>query len=356
MKTTAAIYTTRHPEIASDITSNTQAESLLIINAEGEITNFSCEKHLISPQITVKNGLHYSVALSNFKLSILNETSLADDIEFVLNGDKSSHVGFYRCLGSVLTYKIKVNALQSGALISYSDASLTNTENTQSKVYLDRIEALNSHLNNMDKGMRMRLSRDLHDATSSNLSSILMVLDVLKSLPATSQASYLSDHLSDLHGLTRDTIKSLGEVCADLRAHGSENQSLQQFIETESKKFAARTGIPVHLNIAAQNFDAAIAIKLTVQRIFIELMTNSARHANASAIQVAMHIDDCRLRLCVSDNGCGFDTNAATSRHGIKGMRELAAQSGGTFTISSSPQGGTNAVLEFTGKFESSHA
>ena len=286
MKTKAAIYPAKHPDLAPD----TQAESVLILNAQGEISSLNCAKDLSSPQLTV------------------------------------------------------------------NDAALKEAEKPQSELYLDRIAALNSHINNMDQGMRMRLSRDLHDATSSNLSSILMYLDVIQALPAESQASYVLEHLSDIRALTEDSIKSIGDVCADLRLSGIENQLLRHFIENESQKFQLRTGLPVNLNISVGDFGASLTIKLTVQRAFIELMSNIARHANASSIEVDLQFDANQLSLSVSDNGCGFDTNSISGRHGIKGMRELVAQSGGTLTINSSLQSGTKAVLEFTGKFEKINA
>jgi len=80
-------------------------------------------------------------------------------------------------------------------------------------------------------------------------------------------------------------------------------------------------------------------------RISQEALTNVARHASATHVQVTVHASENRLRLVVADNGCGLKDDPATpvqppdadSRPGIGmvGMRARARSIGGELVLRS---------------------
>ena len=78
-------------------------------------------------------------------------------------------------------------------------------------------------------------------------------------------------------------------------------------------------------------------------RIGQEAITNAARHARATSIQVDLRQEADSVRLHVRDNGCGFDVDAmwssATGHYGLTGMQERAARAGGRVTVNSSSTG-----------------
>ena len=80
-----------------------------------------------------------------------------------------------------------------------------------------------------------------------------------------------------------------------------------------------------------------------VFRIFQETLTNVARHANASEIEVRLAKDERDLTLEVHDNGGGIPEDKLSSGEslGILGMRERALLLGGQLTISGAPGEGT---------------
>jgi signal transduction histidine kinase len=55
-----------------------------------------------------------------------------------------------------------------------------------------------------------------------------------------------------------------------------------------------------------------------------------------------------RASLSVADDGRGFDAEAVAShdRFGLRGLRDLAREAGGTLTVTSRPGGGTVVTLE----------
>ena len=83
--------------------------------------------------------------------------------------------------------------------------------------------------------------------------------------------------------------------------------------------------------------------QLSVFRIFQELLTNVARHAQASRVDVRLVEEGGELLLSVTDNGTGITAaeREAPTAFGILGMRERASQLGGELTIDGSPGQGT---------------
>jgi signal transduction histidine kinase len=82
-------------------------------------------------------------------------------------------------------------------------------------------------------------------------------------------------------------------------------------------------------------------IRKNIFLIFKEAVTNVMKHANASAIHIAIAIDEKTLSLTVKDNGKGFDTEASDNGVGLGSMQSRARAAGGAFTVYSSYQDGT---------------
>jgi signal transduction histidine kinase len=70
-------------------------------------------------------------------------------------------------------------------------------------------------------------------------------------------------------------------------------------------------------------------------------LTNVRLHANARRVDVSLDSDDAEGRLTIEDDGAGLPERAAEGRYGIVGMRERAADIGGSFAIGLKPGGGT---------------
>ena len=83
-------------------------------------------------------------------------------------------------------------------------------------------------------------------------------------------------------------------------------------------------------------------------RITQEALTNVARHAGASNVDVSLSVKNDVLQVTVADSGQGFDPGnlSETEGLGLAGMRERAGLAGGTLTITSKQGEGTTVSLE----------
>jgi signal transduction histidine kinase len=72
-----------------------------------------------------------------------------------------------------------------------------------------------------------------------------------------------------------------------------------------------------------------------------EALANVARHSSASCADVSLEYGTNTVTMTIKDNGCGFDSQAHHNGLGLYSMRERAEVSGGSFTVESAPDQGT---------------
>jgi signal transduction histidine kinase len=86
-------------------------------------------------------------------------------------------------------------------------------------------------------------------------------------------------------------------------------------------------------------------------RVVQEGLANAARHAHARRAELALEWDEKAVRLCLSDDGQGFDLQEAQDlarqggHLGLWSMRERVEQLGGQFAVESAPGRGTRLKM-----------
>jgi signal transduction histidine kinase len=108
----------------------------------------------------------------------------------------------------------------------------------------------------------------------------------------------------------------------------------------------------IETKLALNDDEAPEYSKIVIYRVLQEALNNALRHSGADTIRVSLEAVNDRIRLCVKDNGCGFDPDEAIqgsdplSGYGLKGMRDRADVIGGSLSLDSSPGRGTTVCLE----------
>ena len=88
---------------------------------------------------------------------------------------------------------------------------------------------------------------------------------------------------------------------------------------------------------------------ITIFRIAQESLTNIARHAGATKIEVNLSIERPSIKLEIKDNGKGISDNNTKNYNtsfGIFGMKERASILGGVLEIVSTLKEGTSIIVE----------
>jgi signal transduction histidine kinase len=146
--------------------------------------------------------------------------------------------------------------------------------------------------------------------------------------------------------LIDSTITEVGSIATRLRPAVLDDLGLIDALEWYTTEFEKRTGLTCvfkHAPVPSLKEVMAIAI----YRITQEALTNVARHAQATHVDVNLNINNGQLMLNVQDDGSGFDPNRLTEQEelGLAGMRERAYLIGGDLIIESVPGQGTNVQL-----------
>jgi two-component system sensor histidine kinase UhpB len=151
-------------------------------------------------------------------------------------------------------------------------------------------------------------------------------------------------------------MEELLNLARQLRPTALDDHGLLAAIETQLKRFSARTGIEVRVSNEGEPETLPEDVQTAVYRILQEALANIGRHAGATAVSVEMEVDEERLELRIRDDGEGFDPSAvvrgASSNGGgggaglgLSGMVERARLAGGELDIRSAPGGGTTVTL-----------
>jgi len=187
-----------------------------------------------------------------------------------------------------------------------------------------------------------RVAREIHDELGQSLTALKM--DVAWMLGNLSQGSpTLTEKLSTMQAQLDATVAATRRISADLRPLMLDDLGLIPAAEWLVQNFSERTGIPCQLHIKPADIELAEPYASALYRILQESLTNVARHARASRVEVVLAKSDGALTLSVRDDGRGFSPaeTRAQKTYGLLGLRERTVLLGGEASIASEPGRGT---------------
>jgi signal transduction histidine kinase len=151
----------------------------------------------------------------------------------------------------------------------------------------------------------------------------------------------------ELQRLTRGALAEMRTLLRELRPQTITDTDLATLITHLSDGLAARHDIPATVNVDMTG-SLPPAVHLAIYRIAQEALTNVAKHANASSLEVDVTGTDQRVNLTVVDDGYGFEiVDIPAGSMGLDIMKERADEIGAEFTISSEADIGTTVQLNW---------
>ena len=192
--------------------------------------------------------------------------------------------------------------------------------------------------------LRFRIANDLHDDIGSDLSSLALESDLLaRRLPQDDPAR---ERFRSLGQAIRNAADNLRDVVWIV---GPDQDSVPDLIE-RMREIAAKTlkGIDHEVRVTGAIASASLGMefKRHVLMILKEALHNAVRHGAPSRVDVAFELNGTNIRLCVRDDGVGFDTSIHHTGRGLRSLRARTSAIGGTMTIESTPGQGTAVCLE----------
>jgi two-component system sensor histidine kinase UhpB len=192
---------------------------------------------------------------------------------------------------------------------------------------------------------RRRIGRELHDEAGQSLVVLRLQLEMLeRDAPAA-----LRPRLREARGGVETIIGELRRIVAALSPAVLERLGLAAAIRHLCLRFRQSYPAALRLRLGSLPPDLPMEIQEVVYRVAQESLQNIAKHSCATCINLSLLPTDMSIRLRLSDNGAGFNTETAGRQpmsFGLFGMRQRAELLGGALAIRSAPGQGTLVRLD----------
>lgn len=192
---------------------------------------------------------------------------------------------------------------------------------------------------------RRRIGRELHDEAGQSLLLLRLQLEMLERTAPASLATQLAEARLGVESI----IGELRRIVAALSPAVLERLGLEAAIHHLAARFHQEGKIGIRLRISPQAGGLPMETQEVVYRVAQEALQNVAKHASARTVNLSLGAADKSVRLRISDNGVGFDTELASRQamcFGLAGMRQRAELLGGRLMVQSAPGKGTAIMLE----------
>ena len=259
----------------------------------------------------------------------------------------------YRKDGSFIWIAENVRALRdpAGVLVGYEGMveNITERKLAERRLLdtLDQVRTLSGRLTTVQEEERTRIARELHDELGVRLTCLKIDLSRLHTMMSEGAGAgarkKAGNKIRSMVEQIDTTIASVQRLVTELRPAVLDDLGLVAAIEWQCQDFQKRTGIPCTCVTSADDIAMEPERATALFRICQEALTNTARHAQATAVTIKLESRSDFLQLVVADNGVGIpDTKVSNRRSlGLLGMKERVALFGGEITIQSNPGKGT---------------
>jgi signal transduction histidine kinase len=216
---------------------------------------------------------------------------------------------------------------------------------------------------------RNRIAREMHDGVAQLLYMLSLSSETCQTqvervatLAADQEIApaltSVSQHLEKLVTISKQALWETRHYMFMLRPMLGGNSSLTQLLTSQLHEFEAISGLQTRMEVEGEEqlftkerlYQQRLAqASMAIFRITQEGLTNAYKHAHASQITVRLCYQLEQMIVEVCDNGLGMAATTPGSEHiytgrGLQGMRERAAELGGSLDIAPYPGGGTRVT------------
>ena len=236
------------------------------------------------------------------------------------------------------------------------EAALKKSEQHYSQL-LEQSDRLQAQLRQLSRQMlstqeeeRREISRELHDVIAQTLTGINVRLAALKKEAALNTKG-LDRNIARTQRLVEKSVNIVHQFARELRPAVLDDLGLIPALHSYVKIFSQRARLRVHLKVFAGVERLDTSKRTVLYRVIQEALTNVARHAKASRVEVSIQKLHRVARMEIKDDGQSFQVERVlhakgNKRLGLLGMRERVEMIGGIFGVESAPGHGTTVRVE----------
>jgi signal transduction histidine kinase len=237
---------------------------------------------------------------------------------------------------------LRIAARSAGLVWQYkqAEAGLDRTVDLLQRTVVER-QRLFKELVTVTERERRQIATDLHDGVLQELTAAELGLQRLHTRELDGDSHTLVESITALVRRTDDHLRRLVSYLSppSLDLAGGLTSAVRLHLKLLEKETGIRGGLE-----GETSADVPLQIAQVAFRVVQEALTNVAKHASAKSVVVALHGDVDGLRVCVRNDGPGFDvTRERQPGHiGLATMRERVELTGGRFAVASGIDCGTS--------------
>jgi signal transduction histidine kinase len=185
---------------------------------------------------------------------------------------------------------------------------------------------------------RRRIERDIHDGAQQRLVSLALELRLARSrVPAElpELETEIGRVADDLNGVVEDLLEISRGIHPSILSKAG--------LPLAMRALGRRSVVPVHLDVRIEG-RLPEPVEVGAYYVVSETLTNAAKHAGASIVEVEAEVSGGTLRVCVRDDGVGGADPRRGS--GLVGLKDRIEALGGTFSMDSPAGVGTTVCCE----------
>lgn len=232
-----------------------------------------------------------------------------------------------------------------GAVQVIRDITQRKRTDRQLRRSFRELKELSARLERAREEERTAVAREIHDELGHALTAVKMEAGWLGARSGADQ-EWLVQGLRSVAERADYAIGVVRRLATELRPSVLDDLGIAAALEWQAVDFERRTAIPTRVQLGVTRLGLDREESTALFRVCQEALTNVARHAAASNVQVTLGRDAGAVTLRVADDGKGFRPleNRGRKSLGVLGMRERMQQLGGTLEVRSTPGSGTEVI------------
>jgi signal transduction histidine kinase len=195
---------------------------------------------------------------------------------------------------------------------------------------------------------RHRLARELHDSVTQAIYSLTLFTEAGLRLIRSGSYDRIEELLNHLNDTSQQALREMRLMLHKLRPPDLEEEGLVGALQQRLDEVETRANVEVNLIVEGNLDDLPEAVEEQLYRIAQEALNNALKHSAASLLTVRISADDDDITLEISDDGKGFDVDAAQDAGGmgLQNMEERTEELDGEWTIESTVGEGTTISVQ----------
>ena len=217
----------------------------------------------------------------------------------------------------------------------------------------EQVHALSLRVQEAHEIERKLVAQEIHDSIGASLVAIKYCLEETLDVMGERQAAE-AKLLEKTISMIQTTIEESRRISTNLRPAMLDDLGILATIDWLCGRFQeVYSGIRIEKEIHVQEDEVPEHLKIVIFRILQEVLNNIAKHSAADLVRLSLVKTPCHIKLCVEDNGQGFDLRQVLSDKsytigiGLASMKERTELSGGVMNIQAKQGAGTSIVASW---------